>query len=75
MSVNSERLQRYLDAETAILGGQRVKFGERELTMADLAEVRSAIKELQSSVANETAGSGGGLKAAQFSTGSVGCSD
>jgi hypothetical protein len=68
MSVNSERLQRYLDAETAILEGQRVKFGERELTLADLAEVRTAIEQLQRAVANETAGSGGGLKAVSFNT-------
>lgn len=47
MSATSARLQSYLDAEAKILSGQSVRWGDRQLTRADLAEVRSAIKDLQ----------------------------
>lgn len=40
MSSASEMYQLYLDAEKKILLGQSVRFGERLLTRADLAEVR-----------------------------------
>lgn len=66
MSTNSDRLARYIAAETAILDGQRVRHESgRELTMADLSEVRAEIKSLQRQVARETAG-GGGFKAVDF---------
>lgn len=67
MSTNTDRLLRYLDAETAILNGQTVRFGDRQLTMADLAQVQAGIRELQRAVASETAGAGGGFKAVSFS--------
>lgn len=70
MSVNSDRLQFYLDAEKAILEGQTVRFGDRQLDMADLGEVRKGIAELQRAVAAENSGAGGGFKAADFSLGS-----
>lgn len=66
MSVNSDRLQLYLNAESAILSGQQVRMGDRQLTMADLATVRAGIAELQRAVANETSGTGGGFKAVDF---------
>lgn len=49
-TVNESRLQLYLDAEVKILAGQRIQLGERQLTMADLSEVRAEINSLQRSV-------------------------
>jgi len=41
------RLKQYLEAEKAILvGGQSYRIGNRTLTRADLAEIRSEIKSL-----------------------------
>lgn len=40
MSDSSDMYQLYLNAEKKILLGQSVRFGERLLTRADLAEVR-----------------------------------
>jgi hypothetical protein len=40
MSTATDMLQKYLDAEAAILSGQSVRFGERMLTRADLAMVQ-----------------------------------
>ncbi len=66
MSTNSDRLARYIAAETAILEGQSVRHESgRELTMADLSEVRDEIEKLQRAVARENAG-GGGFKSADF---------
>lgn len=64
------RLQSYLAAETKILGGQEVAFGDRRLKMADLAMVQKQIALLQSQVAREanaTAGRGGRFSQADFS--------
>jgi hypothetical protein len=47
MSTTAERLQLYLDAERKILAGQSVSFGDRQLTRADLAEVRRGIASLE----------------------------
>lgn len=38
-------LQAYLAAETAVLKGQSFRFGERQLTRADLAEIRAGRRE------------------------------
>ena len=47
MSIQSERLRAYLDAERAILtGNQSYTLEGRTLTRADLAVVRKAIDEL-----------------------------
>lgn len=65
MSTASERLQRYLDAEAAILTqGQEVMFGNRRLTRADLPEIRAEIIQLQRQVAaeNRVAAGGSGLR-------------
>ena len=41
------RLKQYMAAETAILtGGQSYKIGNRTLTRADLAEIRSEVSKL-----------------------------
>ena len=43
----NERLRQYLAAEKAVLiGGQSYRIGNRTLTRADLAEIRSEIKSL-----------------------------
>ncbi|HEY4531520.1 MAG TPA: primosomal replication protein PriB/PriC domain protein [Luteimonas sp.] len=53
MSSNAARLQLYLDAEARILAGQTVRFGDRELRRADLAEVRKAIADLSAAISRE----------------------
>ena len=66
------RLQLYKDAEAKILGGQIVRMGERSLQMADLAEVRKAIAQLEAQASREaatTAGRGGRFSQADFSGG------
>lgn len=45
MTTATEMLQKYIDAEAAILSGQSVRFGERILTMANLAEVQQGRRE------------------------------
>lgn len=44
------RLSLYYDAEIKILEGQSYSIGSRSLSRANLAEVRSAIKELEGKV-------------------------
>lgn len=64
------RLQAYLTAETKILGGQEVRFGDRWLKMTDLAMVQKQIALLQAQVAREagaSAGRGGRFSQADFS--------
>ena len=45
------RYQRYLDAEAKILEGQRVQFGDRMLTRADLEFVQRGLKEAAREIA------------------------
>lgn len=52
-SATADRLQRYIDAEAAILEGSRVRMADRELELADLAEVRKMIASLQAQLARE----------------------
>ena len=69
-SATRDRLQLYLDAEAKILGGQMVRMGERQLQMADLAEVRKMIAVLQAQADREDArgaGRGGRFSQADFS--------
>ena len=47
VTTTAELLQSYVDAEAKILSGQVVRFGERQLTMPDLAEVRAERTRLQ----------------------------
>lgn len=44
------RLQLYYEAEAAVLSGQSYRIGTRTLQRADLAQIRQAIKELESQV-------------------------
>lgn len=53
MSVASDRLARYLAAETAILQGQSVEMNGRRLTRADLSSVQTMINDLQKQVIAE----------------------
>jgi len=53
MSTTAERLAAYEAAEAEILSGQIARFGDRQLTMPDLAEVRAAITQLQAQLRRE----------------------
>ena len=68
-TINQTRLDAYLAAEQKILLGQSVRFGERQLQRADLAEVRKQISILQVAVDREAAsaaGRGGRFSQADF---------
>ncbi|KFN42330.1 hypothetical protein [Arenimonas oryziterrae] len=70
MSNATEMLAFYLDAEKKILLGQSVRFGERQLTRADLVEVRAGRREWEAKVnAEVTVARGGnaGYSVANFS--------
>ena len=53
MSTTQERLDLYLAAERNVLAGQSVRLGERQLTFADLSEIRKAIAQLRGELAAE----------------------
>lgn len=70
MSTATDMLQKYIDAETAILAGQAFKWGDQQLTRADLAEIRAGRAEWQRRVNSEnalTAGRTPGVALADFS--------
>ena len=46
-AVITERLELYYEAERKVLRGQSYTIGNRQLTRANLAEIRAAIKELE----------------------------
>ncbi len=50
MKTAQEMLDAYIAAERAVLLGQSYRFGERQLTRADLAEIRAGRKEWQARV-------------------------
>ncbi len=47
---SQEMLDFYISAEVAVLQGQSVRFGERQLTRADLKEIREGRREWQAIV-------------------------
>jgi hypothetical protein len=53
MSTAAEMYELYVNAEKKILMGQSVKFGDRILTRADLAEVRKGRSEWERKVINK----------------------
>lgn len=55
----ADMLAHYMAAEVAILGGQSYRWGERQLTRADLAEVIKGRNEWQRRAAIDA---GGGLR-------------
>jgi hypothetical protein len=63
MSIATDKLAEYLAAETQVLKGQRVRIDNggvsRDVTMADLAEIRKGIAFWQNEVAKEQAKSSG----------------
>lgn len=62
MSNTQARLDAYQAAELSVLKGQSVRFGERQLTRADLGEIRKAITQLEGQLRREAdaaAGRGG----------------
>lgn len=69
MTTSQQMLDRYLEAELAVLDGRSVTFGGRNLTMADLDQIRKGRMEWERRVAAEaTAASGrGGVALATFS--------
>ncbi len=53
MSTTADRLAAYIAAEAEILSSQTARFGDRLLTLPDLAEVRAAITQLQAQLRRE----------------------
>ncbi|MBD9368846.1 primosomal replication protein PriB/PriC domain protein [Xanthomonas sp. XNM01] len=53
MATAQQMLDLYTTAEAAVLQGQSVRIGERQLTRADLAEIRAGRREWQSQVQAE----------------------
>lgn len=47
MATAAEMVEFYTQAELSVLKGQRVRFGDRELTRADLSEIRAGRREWQ----------------------------
>ena len=60
MTTATDMLSRYIAAETVVLSGQRFRMGERELTRADLSEIRAGRREWEHKVAAEAAASSTG---------------
>jgi len=59
MSQSSDMLAKYIAAEQAVLSGQSYGWGDRNLTLANLAEIRSGRREWQAKVDAEAAASAG----------------
>jgi hypothetical protein len=59
MTQSQQMLQKYLDAESAVLEGRSVTFGGRTLTMADLNQIREGRLEWERRVQSERASVGG----------------
>jgi hypothetical protein len=55
MTVAQTMLQKYLDAEAAVLDGQEVRFQDRILTMANLGEIQRGREQWQRTVNAELA--------------------
>lgn len=71
MSIASDRLARYLDAEKRVLEGKSVRMGDREVRLEDLPEIRKGIEQLKRDVSVEAAAAAGrsnpGIALASFS--------
>lgn len=66
MSTATDMLAHYLAAEEAILGGQSYKWGDRQLTRADLVMVQNGRREWERKAAAEARGGGVGVQLADF---------
>lgn len=60
MSTATEMRDLYIAAEAAVLKGQSVRFGERMLTRADLAEIIAGRREWERRAAAEATSAAGG---------------
>lgn len=72
MSQATEMRDAYVAAEVAVLKGQSFRFGERQLTRADLVEIRAGRREWEARVAAEAASAAGvssGIALANFRCG------
>ncbi len=69
VTTTAELLQLYVDAEAKILAGQSVRFGERQLTLPDLVEVRKERIRLQALLSSELAGGRSRFSQANFNGG------
>ena len=70
MSVATDTLSAYQQAELALLKGQTIRFGDRQLTMANLTEIQSGRREWERRVNSENAANAGttpGVSVADFS--------
>lgn len=59
MSDTAARLAAYKATELEILDAQKAGFGDRSAELADLKEVRQAIKELEAQLASEQSAAAG----------------
>lgn len=66
MSTATDMLAKYLAAEAAILGGQSYRWGDRQLTRADLSMVQAGRREWERKVATESRGGNVGVALANF---------
>ena len=70
MSTATDMRDAYLAAELKLLKGQSVRFGDRQLTMANLPEIIAGRKDWEARVAAESAAACGhypGIALADFS--------
>jgi len=66
MSTATDMLAKYLAAEAAILGGQSYRWGDRQLTRADLSMVQAGRREWERKAAAESRGGNAGVALANF---------
>jgi hypothetical protein len=81
MSTATDMLEAYQAAEQALLKGQMYRFGDRQLTMANLPEIQGGRREWERRVSQENAAAAGvsqspiGVIGADFSGGRAPCRD
>lgn len=66
MSTATDMRDKYIAAETAILTGQSYRWGDRQLTRADLSMVQTGRREWERKAAAESRGGGVGVQLADF---------
>jgi hypothetical protein len=60
MTTAQQMLEKYIEAELAVLDGRSVTFGGRNLTMVDLSQIRDGRKEWERRVNAEAQAANGG---------------
>lgn len=60
MTTSKQMLDKYIEAELAVLDGRSITFGGRTLTMVDLAQIRTGRQEWERRVNAETQAAIGG---------------